>query len=103
MGYKYRLVNGRKIICEQKHVVASKIVFLRKFLQYKNSSENIIFVYLDETWVYQNGSNIRRWVHEKDIKSNPSKIKSEGKRFTWFIISLADSGSESESDFYNSD
>jgi hypothetical protein len=82
MGYKYRLVNGRKIICEQKYVVASKIVFLRKFLQYQNSSENIIFVYLDETWVYQNGSNIRRWVHEKDIKSNPSKIKSEGKRFT---------------------
>jgi hypothetical protein len=40
------------------------------------------FVYLDETWVYRNGSNIRRWVHEKDIKSNPSKIKSEGKRFT---------------------
>jgi transposase len=56
--------------------------FLRKFLQYQNSSENIIFVYLDETWVYQNGSNIRRWVHEKGIKSNLSKIKSEGKRFT---------------------
>jgi hypothetical protein len=48
MGYKYRLVNGGKIICEQKHVVASKIVFLRKFLQYQNSSENIIFVYLDD-------------------------------------------------------
>jgi hypothetical protein len=37
MGYKYRLVNGRKIICEQKHVVAWKIVFLRKFIKlFKN-------------------------------------------------------------------
>ncbi|EFA11630.1 hypothetical protein TcasGA2_TC000008 [Tribolium castaneum] len=82
MGYKYKLVNGRKILCEQKHVVASKIVFLRKFLQYQNSSENIMFVYLDITWIYQNGSCIRRWVHENDLKSNPSKIKNEGKRFT---------------------
>jgi hypothetical protein len=47
--------------------------FLRKFLQYQNSSENIIFVYLNETWVYRNGSNIRRWVHEKDIKAIPQK------------------------------
>ncbi|EFA02787.1 hypothetical protein TcasGA2_TC008525 [Tribolium castaneum] len=82
MGYKYKLVNGRKILCEQKHVVASKIDFLRKFLQCQNSSENIMFVYLDETWIYQNGSYIRRWVHENDLKSNPSKIKNEGKRFT---------------------
>ncbi|EFA02786.1 hypothetical protein TcasGA2_TC008524 [Tribolium castaneum] len=72
MGYKYKLVNGRKILC----------VFLRKFLQYQNSSENIMFVYLDETWIYQNGSCIRRWIHKNDLKSNPSKIKNEGKRFT---------------------
>lgn len=82
MGYKYKLVNGRKILCEQKHVVAAKIIFLRNFLQLKQSSENVTFVYLDETWIYQNGSAIRQWMHESDIKSNPSKIKCEGKRFT---------------------
>ncbi|XP_031346261.1 uncharacterized protein LOC116173115 [Photinus pyralis] len=81
MGYKYKHVNGRKILCEQKHV-ASKITFLRKFLQYQNSSENITFVYLDETWIFQNGSSVRKWVHDSEIKSNPSKIKSERKRFT---------------------
>ena len=82
MGYKYEFGNGRKTLCEQKHVVASKITFLRRFIQFQNSSENITFVYLDETWIYQNGSQVRKWVHESDIKLNPSKIQPEGKRFT---------------------
>lgn len=82
MGYKYRKVNGRKILCEQKHIVAAKIKFLRKFLEFQNSNENTLFVYLDETWIYQNGTAIRRWMHETDLKSNPSKFVAEGKRFT---------------------
>jgi transposase len=81
MGYKYKLANGRKILCEKKHVVASKIVFLRKYLQFQNSCD-LTFVYLDETWIYQNGSNVRRWLHDTDMKSNPPTTKSEGKRFT---------------------
>ncbi|CAH1379247.1 unnamed protein product, partial [Tenebrio molitor] len=40
MGYKYR---GK-----------------RTFLQFRNSSENLTFVYLNETWIYQNGSSVRR-------------------------------------------
>lgn len=44
MGYKYKKVNERKILCEQKHVVAARITFLRKFLQFK-SVENIRFIY----------------------------------------------------------
>jgi hypothetical protein len=82
MGYKYKMVNGRKILCELKHVVAAKITFLRKFLQFQNSSENLTFVYLDETWIYQNGSPVRQWLHESDLKSNPRTIKNEGGRFT---------------------
>jgi hypothetical protein len=82
MGFKYKIVNNRKILCEQKHVKISKVQFLRKFLQMKNACENFLFVYLDETWIYQNGSQIRRWVHNTDLKCNPSKFKSEGKRFT---------------------
>jgi hypothetical protein len=39
-------------------------------------------VFLNETWIYQNGSAIRRWVHDADVKSNPSVVKTEGKRFT---------------------
>ncbi|RZC32945.1 hypothetical protein BDFB_014910, partial [Asbolus verrucosus] len=31
-----------------------------KHKEFQNSSENLTFVYLDETWIYQNGSSIRR-------------------------------------------
>ena len=40
-------------------------------------------MYLDVIWIYQNGSVLfRRWVHKSDLKTNPTKIKSEGSRFT---------------------
>ncbi|RZB58837.1 DDE 3 domain containing protein, partial [Asbolus verrucosus] len=36
---------------------------------FQNSGENLTLVYLDETWLYQNGSSIRLWVHESDLKN----------------------------------
>lgn len=39
-------------------------------------------IFIDETWIYQNGSPVLQWVHDTDLKSNSSKIKEEGKRFT---------------------
>lgn len=30
MGYKYKTVNNRKILCEQKHVIVARIVFFKK-------------------------------------------------------------------------
>jgi hypothetical protein len=42
----------------------------------------LITRYLEETWMYQNGSQVRLWVHDDDKKANPSKIPTEGKRFT---------------------
>jgi hypothetical protein len=81
MGYKHKIVNGRKILCEKRYVIVAKIKFLRRYKELKN--ENLYnFVFLDETWIYQNGSAIRRWVHDTDVKSNPSVVKTEGKRFT---------------------
>jgi hypothetical protein len=80
MGYKYKILNSRKILCEQNHIVTKKINFLRKYLQYKNSEEEINFIYLDETWIFQNGSSRQRWIH--DSCSNLPVIKNEGKRYT---------------------
>ena len=82
MGYKFKVVNKRKILCESSHVLKAKLKFLKKYLEYKNSGTDVCFIFLDETWVYQNGSQVRQWCHDTDLKSNPSKIKPEGKRFT---------------------
>ena len=52
MGDKDREVNGRKFLCEQTHVVAAKNYFFKNILQIINSSEDVTFVYLDQTWVH---------------------------------------------------
>lgn len=82
MGYKYKKCNSRAILSEQGHIKSSKVSFLRKYLQYLESGENINFIFLDETWIYQNGSQVRMWLHEGDFKANPRKVKNEGCRFT---------------------
>ncbi|KAL1493801.1 hypothetical protein ABEB36_009490 [Hypothenemus hampei] len=82
MGFKYKKIDQRKIMCEKNYIVRAKVTFLRKYLQFQNSSENIIFIFLDETWVYKNGSQVRKWVKEDDKRMNDIKITSEGERFT---------------------
>jgi hypothetical protein len=56
MGYKYKIVNDRKILCERKYVIAAKIKFLRQYKQLKENGRK--FVYLDETWIYQKSGEI---------------------------------------------
>lgn len=82
MGYKYKKCNNRAILSEQSHIKALKVSFLRKYLQYLEDGQEINFIYLDETWIYKNGSQVRMWVHDEDFKANPRKVKNEGKRFT---------------------
>jgi hypothetical protein len=81
MGYRYKKVNGRKILVESKQLFSKKICFLKKYLQY-SKVENINFIYLDETRIYENGSQVRLWVRDGDLRANPSKIPTEGKRST---------------------
>ncbi|EFA12515.1 hypothetical protein TcasGA2_TC006864 [Tribolium castaneum] len=78
MGYKYKFVNNRKTLCEQTYLLPQKIKFLRKYLQYLNRPD-VTFIYLDGTWIYQNGTSVRQRTNDKDklpVKKQP------GKRFT---------------------
>jgi transposase len=81
MGFRYKKCNGRRILCEQPYVKAQKLSFLKKYMQY-SEDESVVFIFLDKTWIYENGSRIRMWIHESNIKANPKTIKNEGKRFT---------------------
>lgn len=40
------------------------------------------FIFLDETWIYKNGSQVRSWVKAGDKRMANFKIKGEGERFT---------------------
>jgi uncharacterized protein (UPF0303 family) len=72
MGYEYKKVNKRKILIESSRLQSLKIKFLRKYLQYEE--QNALFVFLDETWIYQNGASIRRWLNENDRRTMPIVI-----------------------------
>jgi hypothetical protein len=52
MGFKYKYEDNRKILTEQPYVIAKRIKFLKKYLQYKQEYSNRKFIYLDETWIY---------------------------------------------------
>jgi hypothetical protein len=47
MGYKFKKVNGRRILCESTTLKSLKIAFLRKYLQFCNSPNPPTFIYLD--------------------------------------------------------
>ena len=81
MGYRYKKFNNRMILIEQPHIIMKRIKFLRKYLQYLES-DRYVFVYLDETWIFENGSQMRRWLNVSDPKGIPKRIKGEGKRLT---------------------
>jgi hypothetical protein len=55
MGYKFKKVNGGRILCNTSRIKYLKIAFLRKYLQFCNSPNPPTFVYLDESWIFQNG------------------------------------------------
>ncbi|KAJ3655607.1 hypothetical protein Zmor_014729 [Zophobas morio] len=81
MGYRYKKVNNRKILIEGPRLQSQKIKFLRQYLQLVD--QNVTFVFLNETWIYEHGSAVRRWVFEGDRRGMPEKVcMNEGKRFT---------------------
>ncbi|XP_063905607.1 uncharacterized protein LOC135124469 [Zophobas morio] len=65
---------SRDLTRSLKNSVMNKNYFSDKILQFQNFWEHLTFVYLDEIWIYQNGSvSRRRWVHESDLKSETLK------------------------------
>ncbi|CAH1366190.1 unnamed protein product [Tenebrio molitor] len=81
MGYKFKKFNNRRILVEQPHIIPKRIRFLRKYLQYLESG-NYIFVFWDETWIYEHGNQLRQWVNESDPLGVPQRLEGEGRRFT---------------------
>jgi hypothetical protein len=81
MGYKFKKVNNRRVLIEQPHIIDKRIKFLRQYLQYHESGK-YIFLFLDETWVYEHGTQVRQWANESDPLGVPQRLEGEGKRFT---------------------
>jgi hypothetical protein len=61
IGYSYKKVDRRKILTERQQIVNWRIRFCHKYLQLLKELD-VKIIFLDETWVYQNGNQVRQWV-----------------------------------------
>lgn len=62
--------NLRRGLMELPHIALRRVEFLQKCMENIKSTSPLEFVYLDETWVFENGSVGRSWqdVSRKSVK-----------------------------------
>ncbi|XP_072402028.1 uncharacterized protein [Diabrotica undecimpunctata] len=78
IGFKWLKDNPRRGLMEQSHIAVKRAEFLRLYQNYKH--EGLYkFVFIDETWIFQNGSICHSW--QDDNKRSVRSIKTDGKRY----------------------
>jgi hypothetical protein len=78
IGFTFKTTDSRKRLMELGHVAISRVQFLRTYMQNLNAQNPLQCVYLDETWIFENGSVHRSW--QDDSYKSIKKWNSEGKR-----------------------
>jgi hypothetical protein len=81
MGFRYKKNNNRKALCELSNVVSKRWHFLREYLKNQKEEVSRQVVFLDETWIFANGTSSKStW--QDDSKHSYSNTKaSDGKRY----------------------
>ena len=78
IGFRYSPTNVRKRLMELQHVVHARTKFLREYMHNQQNPNPLPCVYLDETWIFENGSVVRSW--QDDSVKSIRTFKIEGKR-----------------------
>lgn len=78
IGFRWLKDSPRTGLMELPHIVFSRFTFLEAYVR-NMRSEEYEFVYLDETWIFENGSICRSWQdgNKKSVKS----LKIDGTRY----------------------
>ncbi|XP_034233373.1 uncharacterized protein LOC117640682 [Thrips palmi] len=81
MGFAFRKRDGRRYLLETPRITLLRIKYLKLFMEHKKLKR--YFVYLDETWFFQFGSNKCKIWQDSDIKSCPIRktASDTGKRY----------------------
>lgn len=77
LGFKYAKDDPRRGLLELPHIALKRQSFLQNYMKEKQSGLRQ-FVFLDETWIFQNGTIGRSW-QDNSVKS-VKKIKVDGAR-----------------------
>ncbi|KAJ8913801.1 hypothetical protein NQ315_002707 [Exocentrus adspersus] len=80
IGFKYKMENNRRYLCELSHVAYQRVNFLRQYYNNLTNENPLQCVYLDETCIYSKGSFKRTW-QDNSIKSYRKGHEGTGKRF----------------------
>lgn len=81
IGFKFKKDNGRRALMERQEIASKRIKFLREYQKNATSEDSLDVVFLDETWIFQHGSNINKTWHDNNIKSVWKESSSDGKRY----------------------
>jgi hypothetical protein len=77
IGFKWKKDDPRRGLMELPHIAFKRITFLRSYMKEKQEAL-YEFVFLDETWIFQNGTINRSW--QDDNKRSVRRTKVDGKR-----------------------
>lgn len=78
IGFRWKKNDPRRGLMELEHIALRRIEFLQKYVKNVRSANPTQVVYLDETWIFENGSGGRSW--QDDNRKSVKRTKSEGKR-----------------------
>lgn len=80
LGFRYKRDCNRRYLCEQPQIISQRVQFLRRYTEnYSATFRKVIF--LDETWIFSNGSGSKSWQDESVRSVKRKKGCGSGKRF----------------------
>lgn len=80
LGFRYKKDCNRRYLCELPRIASERVQFLRKYVEnYESKFRKVVF--LDETWVFANGSGSKSWQDDSVKSVKRKKGCGSGKRF----------------------
>lgn len=78
IGFRFKKDNPRRGLMELPNIALARVRFLQDYVKNLKSENGLACVFLDETWIFENGTTCSSW-QDTDVKS-VRKIKPEGTR-----------------------
>lgn len=81
IGFKWKKHNGRAALYEVPHIASHRLRFLRTYVANLHAENPLDVVFLDETWIFQKGTNTLRTWQDGSSKCVKRLETSDGRRF----------------------
>lgn len=86
IGFRFKRDDNRRALMELPHIALLRINFLRVYMDNLRANDPREVVFLDETWIFENGTTTTRSWQDASSKS-VRRLKVDGKRYVLLIHS----------------